>query len=171
MSALLDSLRQRDIRITANGNQLDIDAPAGRLTPQLVAEIRSKKAIILADLRFQELLYSACAAAPSEGLLLTPGNLLNNLSRDDYQDEQLMTSAGLEALARCVQATMMRQNGQVPPGWTSITTCRRCGPVWIFPGTADSVYGCPWCHSPRDRIPRAELSPDASFTCGAASRT
>ena len=43
----------------------------------------------------------------------------------------------------CIQD--MRSRGVIPDHYTESTTCRRCGPVPIFPGVPTMVDGCPWC--------------------------
>ena len=44
----LEHLRSLDIRVNVNGEQLRINAPNGSLTPELQAELRARKAEILA---------------------------------------------------------------------------------------------------------------------------
>lgn len=52
--ALLEQLRSRDIRIRAEGDRLQCDAPAGALTPELQEQLRRRKNEILAFLREAE---------------------------------------------------------------------------------------------------------------------
>ena len=47
IAALLSDLRERDIRLSADGERLRCNAPAGALTPDLSALIREHKAQIL----------------------------------------------------------------------------------------------------------------------------
>ena len=122
-----DTLKARVDQILARNNRRN----KGAIRPEIVRNnqplsdsnlLRPKKA----DL---PMLQRAVDSVSGEGQLLIVDDLLRALAAEDFEDEQLMSPSGLEALARCVQASMMRQNGQVPPGWTSITKCRRCGPV------------------------------------------
>ena len=145
MITLVDSLERRDIRIRINHDRLEIDAPAGRLTPQSIAEIRSQKPEILAYLRRKELFFDACVAA-SEGPLLTPQILSAYLCPDDLDDPKLMTIEGLTALARTIQGSIMCARGSVPDDWTTVAQCQHCGPIWIWPGAPRKLRGCPWCH-------------------------
>ena len=55
------------------------------------------------------------------------------------------TPERLEAYAELVNTARMVRAGEVPPHWTSITSCKHCGPVPIWPGCAAKVSGCPWC--------------------------
>ncbi len=48
---LLESLRGRDIRLSANGDRLRVDAPRGRLTAELRDTLRQHKRELLALLR------------------------------------------------------------------------------------------------------------------------
>lgn len=52
--AFLEELRSRDIRIRAEGDRLQCDAPAGALTPELQEQLRRRKDEILAFLREAE---------------------------------------------------------------------------------------------------------------------
>lgn len=54
VNALLQELRNRDIRIRAEGDRLQCDAPAGALTPELQEQLRRRKQEILAFLRQAE---------------------------------------------------------------------------------------------------------------------
>jgi hypothetical protein len=56
-----------------------------------------------------------------------------------------LTPDGLRALAHAVQASRMRERGEIPPGWTATTHCSHCGRVPIFQGCPNAVNGCPWC--------------------------
>src|SRR5688500_2882316 len=54
--AFLAELRSRDIRIRAEGDRLQLDAPTGALTPELREELRQRKDEILAFLQTAETL-------------------------------------------------------------------------------------------------------------------
>ena len=49
------------------------------------------------------------------------------------------------ALANVVKTRWMRERGQVPPNYTSITVCAGCGPVPVWPDCPEHVLACPWC--------------------------
>ena len=53
-STLLIHLKKWDIRVSVEGDHLQLDAPAGALTPELRAELADHKAELLAHLRQQD---------------------------------------------------------------------------------------------------------------------
>ena len=50
-----------------------------------------------------------------------------------------------DALADAVKTRRMRERGQVPPNYTSVTVCAGCGPVPVWPDCPEHVLACPWC--------------------------
>jgi hypothetical protein len=46
---------------------------------------------------------------------------------------------------RVFALSVVLRRGIVPEGWTAITVCLQCGPVWVPPGGAAEVSACPWC--------------------------
>ncbi len=50
-----------------------------------------------------------------------------------------------DALADAVKTRWMRERGQVPPNYTSLTICASCGPVPVWPDCPEHVLACPWC--------------------------
>jgi hypothetical protein len=51
-----------------------------------------------------------------------------------------------EALLTAIQ---MRERGEVPPHYTAVTNCQRCGTVPVWPGCPSEVIACPWCFTGR----------------------
>ncbi len=49
------------------------------------------------------------------------------------------------AFANAIQTRRMRERGQVPSNYTSVTVCAGCGPVPIWVGAPEHVLACPWC--------------------------
>lgn len=142
---LVAELSQYDIRVTAVGDRLEIDAPAGAVTEALRRKLRANKAYLLQRIRLNKLLANAACRVSREGCLITSDDLLAHLSDADQNDPQLLTAGALTAFAGMVQASLMRERCQIPPGWTSVTNCRHCGPVPIFVDCSPNVDGCPWC--------------------------
>lgn len=142
---LVAELSKHDIRVTANGDRLEIDAPAGALTDELRTKLRANKAYVLQHIRLTELLANAACGVSEEGCPITADDLLARLSKADLDDPHILTADALAAFSRTVQARLMRERGEIPPGWTSITICQHCGPVPIFEGCSPKVDGCPWC--------------------------
>ena len=60
-------------------------------------------------------------------------------------DGQQLTDAERVAVAYCEMAAKEREAGRVPASYTSTTTCRECGQVYIFAGAPAGVDCCPWC--------------------------
>ena len=142
---LVAELSKYDIRVTAVGERIEIDAPAGALTDELRTKLQANKACVLQHVRLIELLANAACRVSADGCPITSDDLLARLSDADLDDPQILTADTLAAFAHTVQASLMRERGEIPPGWTSVTTCKQCGPVPIFEGCSPKVDGCPWC--------------------------
>lgn len=76
--------------------------------------------------------------------------LIERLPDAELEGVELLADAGLAALARMIEADADRMQGRVPKGWNQAATCRRCGPIILWPGAPADVLGCPWC-VPRSR--------------------
>lgn len=60
-------------------------------------------------------------------------------------DEQQLTEAERAAIEYCEMVAKEREAGIRPASYTSTTTCRACGRVYIFSGAPSRVDCCPWC--------------------------
>ncbi len=130
---LLDEVTRRGIKLKPDGDALCYTAPKDALTPDLLVELKTHKAELLAELSVSITL----ADTPEDDILAEAQRIAGNepnLSEDEYQ-----------ALIRAIQTRRMRERGEVPPHYTEVTVCAHCGPIMIFPGVAESVEGCPWC--------------------------
>ena len=87
------------------------------------------------------------AVAYREGVA---ASLIERLPDAELEGVELLADAGLSAYARMIEADADRMQGRVPRGWNQAATCRRCGPVILWPGAPSDVLGCPWC-LPRSR--------------------
>jgi hypothetical protein len=121
---LIFELRRKGYSIMADGCYLDV-SPADNLPPELVQQLKQNKSEILVELQRE-----------TEDLQAAAG--------DDWPDIQDDPEA-LDALAKAIQTRRMRERGEVPPHYTSTTTCKHCGAVPIFEGSSGRVEGCPWC--------------------------
>ena len=79
---------------------------------------------------------------------------------DVTPDEQL-TEAERAAIRYCEKVARERGAGIRPASYTSTTTCRGCGLVYIFQGAPSKVDACPWCLNrarglPIPRLPKEE---------------
>lgn len=86
-------------------------------------------------------------AADREGVARS---LLERLPDAELEGVDLLSDAGLATYARMIEADADRMRGHVPKGWNQPSTCRRCGPVLLWPSAPADVLGCPWC-VPRSR--------------------
>ena len=115
--------------------------PESAGTPPAQAELRAR----LAD------------AADREGVARS---LIERMPDAELEGVELLADAGLSAYARMIEADADRIQGRVPRGWNQAATCRRCGPVILWPGAPSDVLGCPWC-VPRSRgisLPRPAVT-------------
>ena len=144
-AALVHKLELQQVRLTADGDRIEIDGPEDAVTDAVIDKLRERKPELLKYLHLSGILKKAGIEASGEGWIVTIDELQKALSEDDLLDSQLMTLKGLEALAHVVRATRMRAQGEIPPEWTSITSCRHCGPVPIWEGCPPDIQGCPWC--------------------------
>lgn len=63
--SILAELRAADVKVNATGDKLQLDAPAGTLTPALVERIRANKAELLAALKAKRALRPTSARLPA----------------------------------------------------------------------------------------------------------
>jgi len=63
---------------------------------------------------------------------------------DDWPELQENPNT-LEAFVHAVQTRRMREQGLVPAHYTQPSHCEACGPVWLWQGAPEHVYGCTWC--------------------------
>jgi len=73
---------------------------------------------------------------------------LQELAGDDWPELE-NDSEQLEAFAHAVQTRKMRESGRQPVHYTQASTCKGCGPVWLWEGAPGHVEGCPWCFNRR----------------------
>ncbi len=135
MSALpiITEITDQGITARVEGDEIALSAPKGTLTPEVIAELKSKKPDLLRSLReLQER-----AAQDWEKISKSP--------------EQL------KALAELIMIDDMRHRGIVPDHYTSATECRYCGPVPIFEGCPPEVHGCPWCFNRLTGLPVPQI--------------
>ncbi len=98
---------------------------------------------------------------------LEPADLLAAMTEDEIEDigtDELPLFV-LDDIAAAVAATRARAAGKVPEGWTTVSTCAGCGPVWLWRGAPESVQACPWCHERHQGRPVPKARPVACATC------
>ena len=107
----------------------------GRFHPESVASVPDH-----ADLRA-----TLHRLAIEEGV---PGALVDRLTAADLHPDNgahLLSEAGLRRWLHVIEEDRSMEQGRVPRDWTQPATCRRCGPVLLWPGAPAHVLGCPWC--------------------------
>ena len=135
MSALplISELANRGIRVRPKGSNVVV-SPKKALTPELRERIKREKPALIRQL---------------EKIRQEAGEDWEEIANDPEQ---------LKAFCELLMIGDMRSKGTVPDHYTATTTCRRCGPVPIWPGCPPKVQGCSWCLN-RHRglpIPRAK---------------
>ncbi len=131
---LIQEVTQAGVTMTLEGGDLVLSG-ARPLPDDLVEQLRRHKPEVVATLNRPidpEALEERAAIMEFDG----------GLSREE-----------VEAMAHALQTRRMRERGAVPPHYTATTTCKRCGPVHIFPGVPDRVDGCPWCFNRVQGLP------------------
>ena len=94
-------------------------------------------------------------------------SLIERLPDAELEGVEYLSPDGLAALARAIEAGADRMQGRVPRGWNQVATCRRCGPVILWPCAPTDVLGCPWC------VPRIRgvALPRPATTCATCTHT
>ena len=87
----------------------------------------------------------------SKRLRETPDEL-QRAAEGDW-DEVSNDPAQLVAFADSLAIVQIRESGGVPDTYVSVTKCRKCGPVPIWPGCPPQVNGCPWCFNRLKGLP------------------
>ena len=119
--AAISEISDRGISARIEGDEIFLTAPKGTLTPEITANLRSRKADLLRSLK---------------ELRKRAGSDWNDISGNPAQ---------LKAFAELAMIEDMRKQGITPDHYTSKTECKHCGPVPIFEGCPPEVDGCPWC--------------------------
>lgn len=136
-AALIEQIRAAGATILAEDGRLRLSAPRP-LPGELLEAIKAHKSELL------ELLKERINGIPLAELRALAGS-----DWPAVEDNRVL----LETFARVVATRRMRESGAVPLHYTAVTVCRRCGPVWIFPGAPNLVDGCPWCFNRAKGLP------------------
>lgn len=137
---LLADLRAQGIRLAINGDRIHIDAPKGKLTPELRAVIVEHKAEILAILAAETTSTSIENASPP-----TPTPLPT----------------------ACPSAAPVPWRTELPPALSSLATsptCPACGLI-MAPSTVVFPYGRGWYCVDHRRCGRVVWIPDTQLSC------
>ena len=179
---LIRELRQAGIHLSASGDRLHVDAPAGAVTPELRQRIAENKPVLLAALRQPVAHPENSGSVDTRTALLALADQLGIdrgiVVRIPFADLPLWASVPAEALRAYLLAAddaATRQTGKVPLDDTASIYCAHCGPVYVHPDIAAVLpvvddwaraIGCPWCairkaggYVPRPRITCTACTP------------
>jgi hypothetical protein len=163
--AMIADLRRVGIHLSSNGDRLHIEAPKGKLTPELKRVLSERKPELLAALKNDPIAPQRAALERIAAAEEIDQQLVRNLPDSEVEDCRDLPANALGSYVRALRDSDMRLRGEVPPDETAVAMCRLCGPVWVHPNVATSapmvdgwpqVLGCPWCHVRRvgGHIPR-----------------
>ncbi len=142
----LPDLQARGVQLWAEGETLRYRAPAGTVTPELLANLQAHKPELLKALGKRQSLEQAAADA-CRGLTgyISPDALMAKLAPEDVRELETCPDPlpFLRSFAIALVWTTFRRDGIAPPGWDQPAHCDRCGPVLLW--TSIDVAGCPWC--------------------------
>lgn len=104
---------------------------------------------------------SATAAEESQRLRLIriaqtaelPVREVLHLAKGDCHLLATLPDTACLTYARALIDTADRHDGYTPSGWTQACSCKRCGPVWLWPDAPEHVLGCPWCFNRAADLP------------------
>ncbi|MBS0213189.1 MAG: hypothetical protein JSR26_08445 [Proteobacteria bacterium] len=158
---LIRELNAAGIRLSATGDRLHVEAPAGAVTPEIRHRLAANKAGILtylhqpatvADLTDRNRMRAALLAL-ADGLHLDRA-LVHRLTSVDLADCAGFPADALRGYLLALDDSATRHAGKVPEGETAPIYCQHCGPVWTHPDVAavlpvvdgwPRALGCRWC--------------------------
>lgn len=159
---LLRELHAAGVTLSATGDRLHVQAPAGTVTPELRQRIAENKAGLLAELhRPRDTTTGDTTTGDTRADLLALADRLavdrahvHRLDDDGLTLLAAVGEGGLRAFLLAAEDAAIRRAGKVPPGDTAAILCRHCGLVFVHPDIATVLpvvngwpraLGCPWC--------------------------
>jgi len=94
-----------------------------------------------ADSKLLETLADTCRE-----LDITPAEVKESLAEEEDIEDWCKGTISADALAAFSRSLAQRRNmeqGKRPAHYTEQSTCKHCGPIWLW--FSDKVLGCPWC--------------------------
>ena len=159
---ILETLRRHGVTVRREGNRLKLKPATGNVPADVVELARAHKAELLAALPDSpDLRATLRRLAAAEEL---PRALVDRLTDADLHPDNgvgLLSEAGLRRWLHVIEEARGMEQGRVPRDWTQPASCRRCGPVLLWPGAPAHVLGCPWCRIRRMglALPRPDSHP------------
>ena len=138
---ILDYASHHDIHLMVDSDALLVDGPKGVITSEFRGALKTHKADLIVALSDQENIPAIAEIAKRHGLTLSE---LQQAAGPDWPEVEANLALA-NALADVVKTRWMRERGQVPPNYTSVTVCAGCGPVPMWPNSPEYVLACPWC--------------------------
>lgn len=74
-----------------------------------------------------------------------PVRAVLHLARDDLDTLDGFDDGVVRWYAAALLDSAERAAGRAPWGWTAVSECSGCGPVWLWRDAPALVLGCPWC--------------------------
>lgn len=166
-ATLIRELSMAGIGLTATGDRLHVDAPAGAITPELRQRITASKRDLLAHLHLPPTHPARAALLALANSLGIDRRIVHALPETDMALWELAPPESLRGYLLALADTATRQAGKVPAGDTAAICCAGCGTVYVHPTIAavlptvagwPRALGCPWCavRKAGGRIPRPE---------------
>jgi ferritin-like protein len=135
---LINFAFESDIKLSADNDNLIVDAPEGKLANEFTECLRKNKADIILALKHYG---------------------LSKAQLQDYTDEDWNDFKNNEhfliVFADMIHERLLMEGGEIPKDFTAMTHCSCCGDVFVPPAIANngSVLGCPWCLNKSKQLP------------------
>lgn len=130
---LLDDLAEQGMTLTARDGLLLLRGREDRINPELLQNLRARKAEILCVLESYD--------PKIEGVSI---NELKRFFADDWSYLEANPDS-LTMHAKFYNESKQIADGQIPAEFTSKVICIHCGEVWMPPNSLNPRNGCPWC--------------------------
>lgn len=144
-TSLLVELAASGVRLSRNGDSLHVQAKSGAVTVELRERLSASKPELLALLSestWQAMREQLLAIAADESL---PAELVHCLAIDELTACVGCTDNELRGYLHGMDWSTHIGAGSVPPGYTVVSDCPRCGPVWLPEPIHPLAQTCPWC--------------------------
>ncbi len=130
---LLDDLAGQGMTLTAKDGLLLLRGREDRINPELLQNLRARKAEILGVLESYDPKIEGVSVRQLKYVFA------DNWSYLEAHPEALAIHAKLYDESRQIA------KGQIPEEFTSKVICIHCGEVWMPPNSLNPRNGCPWC--------------------------
>lgn len=152
-AVLIRELHAAGVTLSATGDRLHVEAPAGAVTPSLRQRIAENKVMLLAEVRGWNADTHTALLALADRLAVDRDHV-HRLDDAGLVLLQAIGEGGMRSFLLAAHDMATRQAGKVPLDDTAPALCERCGPVFLHPDVAavlpvvngwPRALGCPWC--------------------------